>query len=76
MEKWSWLMLNIGKEEGASQGKGRRQKKSINKEEVRNRKYMDRNLKKKKKVSVERNRSQSTEPKNKGRTWGPKIQFM
>ena len=49
MEKWSWLMLNIGKEEGASQGKGRRQKKSINKEEVRNRKYMDRNLKKKKK---------------------------
>jgi len=24
MEKWSWLMLNIGKEEGASQGKGRR----------------------------------------------------
>lgn len=38
MEKWSWLMLNIGKEEGASQGKGRRQKKSINKEEVRQQK--------------------------------------
>ena len=54
MEKWSWLMLNIGKEEGASQGKGRRQKKSINKEEVRNRKYMDRNLKKKKKKSGRR----------------------
>lgn len=34
---------------------------------------MDRNLKKKKIVKVGRNRSQSTEPKNKGRTWGPKI---
>ena len=31
------------------------------------------NLKKKKIVKVGRNRSQSTEPKNKGRTWGPKI---
>ena len=48
MEKWSWLMLNIGKEEGASQGKGRRQKKSINKEEVRQQKiYGQESLKKK-----------------------------
>lgn len=56
-----WLMLNIGKEEEAPQGKGRRQKKLINEEEVREQ-NMWMGLKRKKK-RLERKISQSIEPK-------------